>query len=217
MQEYPATYTDAHGSEKTVITNDGETLRMVVRGVEFSGKSFDLLSPKSGTPQSQLATFTLNLDCLCACQMEWQMPVPILDSSHQALGEFQIRLVLGNPEPNGCIDGEELLITLVYKDQRFSGKGTSGWFEDELLDVQSKLPDGVYMTACINCLYSDYSVYGHGLFGDMLCFRNAKAEYLKVRTKLQYMTMPVGPERDVQETFLCSEFERRVPGTGYRG
>jgi hypothetical protein len=217
MQEYPATYTDVHGSEKTVITNDGKTLRMVVRGVEFSGISFDLLSPSAEIPQNQLETFTLNSECLCACRIEWLMAVPIFDLGNQSIGELQNALILGNPQPNGCLDKEDLFITLVYKDQRFSGKGTSGWFEDELLDVQSKLPDGIYMRACINCLYSDYSVYGHCLFGDMLCFRNAKAKYLEVRTKLQYLTMPVGPERDVQETFLCPEFERRVPGTGYRG
>ena len=34
------------------------------------------------------------------------------------------------------------------------------------------------MKACINCAISDYSPYGNGLFGNMICFRGNKAGYL---------------------------------------
>jgi len=30
-------------------------------------------------------------------------------------------------------------------------------------------------------MFSDYSPYGHGLFGCMMCFRNLKEEYVKVK------------------------------------
>jgi hypothetical protein len=97
-----------------------------------------------------------------------------------------VELALGDPAPNGRLDREQLRIVLEYDDQRFVGHGTSGWFEDELLAIQSQLPEGVYIKACINCLYSDYNPYGHGLFGCMMCFRNLKAEYLKVTTKKEF-------------------------------
>ncbi len=49
----------------------------------------------------------------------------------------------------------------------------------------------------------------------MLCHREAKVQYLAVRSKADYWSVPV-TER-VPETHLCAEYERRVPGTGYRG
>ena len=49
----------------------------------------------------------------------------------------------------------------------------------------------------------------------MLCHREAKVQYLAVRSKADYWSVPV-TER-VPETHLRAEYERRVPGTGYRG
>jgi hypothetical protein len=48
---YPAPYQDASSQEVTGIENDGKTLRMVVRGVEFAGETFDLFQPVTG-PES---------------------------------------------------------------------------------------------------------------------------------------------------------------------
>ena len=89
--------------------------------------------------------------------------------------------------------------------------------EPVLNDPQAQLPEAVFIKACINCLYSDYSLYGHGLFGCMMCFRNLKADYLKVTTKKDFWSVHGRQDRFVQETYLCPEFERRIPGTGYRG
>lgn len=132
-------------------------------------------------------------------------------------GSLSVELVLGDAVPHSGIDREQLQIVLEYNSQRFDGSGTSGWFEDELLDIQSQMPEGVFIKACINCLYSDYSPYGHGLFGSMMCIRNLKAEYLKVTTKHEFWSVHGRQDRFVQETYLCPEFERRIPGTGYRG
>ena len=132
-------------------------------------------------------------------------------------GALLVDLVLGDPAPNGGIDREGLRLVLQFDGRTFSGPGTSGWFEDELLAIQAQLPEGVFIKACVNCLYSDYSPYGHGLFGGMMCFRNLKAEYLKVTTKDGFWSVHGRQDRFVQETYLCPEFERRVAGTGYRG
>ena len=56
----------------------------------------------------------------------------------------------------------------------------------------------------------------------MICFRANKAGYLALPTgedfsKDAYFAV-LGMVSDmVQETHLCPEFERRTPGTGYRG
>tara|TARA_R110000850_G_scaffold275084_1_gene413662 strand:+ start:2131 stop:2304 length:174 start_codon:yes stop_codon:yes gene_type:complete len=56
-----------------------------------------------------------------------------------------------------------------------------------------------------------------GYLGDMMCFRNLKQEYLQVKSKQEFFHIHDHFERQVQETWLCDEFELRVPGTGYRG
>ena len=217
MDRYPAKYTDVHGSEETTITNDGQTLRMTIRGLEFTSTDFDSLEPPHEATQQQLEHFRLHRNCLCSCRIECRIPIPIRDHGTQSRGTLLVDLILGVPTANRGLDREDFRLVLEYDNERFSGSGQSGWFEDELLEIQRQLPDDVFMRACINCLYSDYSPYGHGLFGYMMCFRNLKQEYLKVTTKDEFWSVHDRYDRLVQETYLCPEFERRVPGTGYRG
>jgi hypothetical protein len=70
------------------------------------------------------------------------------------------------------------------------------------------------LRCCVTCLYSDYSPTGNGLMG-MRCHRGVKEQYLRVKSKADYWPVPVTEE--VPETYLCEEYEVRIPGTGYRG
>ncbi len=217
MSIYPTIYTDKYGTEKAIISNDGDSLQTCLRGIEFSGSEFDDLSPSTDGNVEKLKQFTFNQDCLCSCRIACQIPILMSDNGIEKSGELLLEVILGDPAKNGGIDREDVRIILAFKQFRYNGRGTSGWFEDELLDIQKQLPAGVFMKACINCAYSDYSPYGHGSFGCMKCFRNLKAEYLKVKSKSDFWAVHDLNERYVQETFLCPEFKRRVPGTGYRG
>ncbi len=58
---------------------------------------------------------------------------------------------------------------------------------------------------------------GHGLFDGLACFRDNKQGYLSVQTKRDLFGIWGTMTEFVQETFRCPEFERRAPGTGYRG
>jgi hypothetical protein len=91
---------------------------------------------------------------------------------------------------------------------------TDAWFEDGLLGLEETLPPQMRLMCCVTCLYSDYSPGGHGLMG-MRCHRDAKEQYLAVRSKADYWNVPVTEE--VPETYLCPEYRRRIAGTGYRG
>ncbi len=217
MNCYPVKYTDASGSEVTTITNDGETLRMVVRGLEFSGDDFDSFEPPDDATGEQLQTFELRNGWLCSLQLEFEIPIPVCSSAQSSSGSLAVVLRLGKAAPSGVRDHDELSIALRYDGQEIVGPGTSGWFEDELIGIQKQLPAGVFMQACINCLYSDYSPFGHGMFGGMMCFRNLKDEYLQVTSKAEFFTVHDRHAGHVQETYLCPEFKLRIPGTGYRG
>ena len=129
---------------------------------------------------------------------------------------MEMCLELGRPAVNGGLDRQALALSIHVGRQAFRSAGTKGWFEDELLSLQSSLPPGTYLKACINCAHSDYSPYGHRMFGGMACFRNLKEEYSQVKDKFDLFRI-LDKAEVVQETFLCQEFEKRLPGTGYRG
>ena len=57
---YPTVYRDKFGEEVTTIYNDGQELRMIVRGVEFVSNSFHSFNCPPDTDQSLLERFTLS-------------------------------------------------------------------------------------------------------------------------------------------------------------
>jgi hypothetical protein len=219
---YPAKYKDRISTEQTTIENDGEMLTMVVRGVRFRGNDFDGFEPQEVSDAKALSLFRLFHGSLCFCVIEADIPIPVVTPTGTVDGLLTFELELGEPLPTGQMDRERLKLTLVVKEDTYSSEGETGWFEDEMLDVQRKLPPGTFMKACINCSFSDYSPYGHGLFGNLICFRANKMGYLGLPSgkdfdKKNYFAVMETVSDMVQETHLCPEFERRAPGTGYRG
>lgn len=217
MQSYPAKYSDEYGEELTTIHNDGKTLRITVRGVDFAGRDFDGLEPADNSTKQKLQTFSLGkFRELCECKIKCEIPIKI-----QAQKEIPAKLImnlgLGKETVRGGPDEEDLILTLQYDGKEFRSNGTSGWFEDELVGLQKQLPVGHHLKCCFGCAFSDYWPAGHGLFGSMHCFRNSKVEYLAVTTKADFWKIADSVAEIVQETYLCAEFEIRKPNTGYRG
>jgi hypothetical protein len=213
---YPARYKDRFGEESTTIQNESETLTMVVRGVRFRGADFDSLEPQDVPDPAQLTSFTFLHGSLCFCAIEADIPVPVVTPTGTVDGLLTFELDLGEPLPTGQMD-RELRLGLAVSGRNYLSDGRTGWFEGEMLDLQGKLPPGTFMKACINCAFSDYSPSGHGLFGGLACFRGNKAGYRAVTCKDDLFAVWDTMTEFVQETHLCPEFERRVPGTGYRG
>jgi hypothetical protein len=141
--------------------------------------------------------------------LEWTMPLGVAVGDRLAEACLDARLSLGS--------GQELLRLVLRWEGGVAESRERGWFEDALADLQAQLPEGVSMRCCFACAFSDYHPVGHGLFGGLACFRDNKDGYLAVHSKNELW--PVWPTRTewVQETFVCPEFQVRVPGTGYRG
>lgn len=217
MSSYPARYSDRNGTLQTLIENDGHELAVVIRGVRFAGRDFDMLDPQPGEGTRELSSFTLSHGSLAAFILEWAMPIRVREGDRVSVAALECRIDLGLERRVGRLEHEILFLALEHSLGRFESSGKSGWFEDELLEIQAALPAGHKLEACITCLYSDYSPYGHGLFGNMLCFRNLKTEYLRVKSKDDFWAVHDRYEEMVQETYLCPEYETRIPGTGYRG
>jgi len=217
MEIYPAKFTDKNGEVETTIRNDWKVLRMNVREVEFIGTDFDSLEPENETDKLKLEKFSSAQGDLCDYRINFEMPIEIMVDERTVIGKLKVLIELGKPDIKGGIDREDVLLTLSYDGKVFRSQGTSGWFEDELLDIQKQLPPNHKIKCCFGCAFSDYSVYGHGLFGDLLCYRNIKEDYKRVSDKRDFMEIMGKAIKSVQETYLCPEFEVRKVGTGYRG
>jgi len=210
--EFRAIYSDRNGSEQTTVHNDGATLGLTLRGVFFSGSDFDSLVPDPLSDRQLLGQFSLVNGSLCGCTIECEIPVPVVRENRTTVSALLVaRLRLGLQAANGGLDEETLQLSLLLQDRIYASPGRSGWFADELVGLSAALPDGAYLKACINCGLSDYCPGGHGLFGGMLCFREHKAEYHEVKNKsdLFKLLATIAKPSFVQETFLCSDFEKR--------
>ena len=205
---FPGVYRDKHGSETIELHNDGDILRTTIRGVAFCGDDFDSLAPAADTAPDALVSFTLGAGSLCDCGLRVEIPIHISLRGSVAEGILDAKLDIGAPAANGGVEHEHLQLTLACDGSRITSPGTSGYFESELREIQKQLPEDIYLKTCFNCLYADYSPYGYGLFGSMLCFRNIKNEYLQVSNKEEFWAIHGRQERLVQETHLCEEFER---------
>jgi uncharacterized protein DUF6304 len=213
---FPAIYHDSHGQAAAEIAIDGRELHLKVRGIEFSGLDFDALEPNPGSAPTELAVFALQSGCLVSCEIELTMPILVAVGNARQHCPLHLRIEVPRTEPE-VRTWAKAFLTLTIGDKTFRSAGHSGLFELEMLDIQHQLPEGAYLKACINCAYSDYSPAGQDMTG-MMCFRLHKAAYLGVVGKFDMfrVTAETKPEY-VQEFHLCPEFERRRPGTGYRG
>ncbi|KIA62548.1 hypothetical protein FG87_25070 [Nocardia vulneris] len=86
--------------------------------------------------------------------------------------------------------------------------------ETGLPRLADALPAGVSLKCCFTCLYSDYMPSSGQAMG-IACFRDDKERYLAIRSKFDIWRLR--RTEWVPETYLCSEYQRRVRGTGYRG
>jgi Family of unknown function (DUF6304) len=218
MVSWPGRYRDRHGSEQITIDNDGRLLTTTIRGVHFAGQDFDCLEPECGSFGVD-TSFSLSDGCLCACELEWDIPVPVVAAGVQIDGVLRCALVLGAPRPSppGGIDTEELTIALHTANAVYGTGRPFGFFEFALDDIHRQLPAETYLKACITCAWSDYSPGGGGLFMGLACFRDVKDGYRAVRGKRDIFALWSSRTGYVQETHLCPEYERRVGDVGYRG
>nr|BFE59837.1 hypothetical protein GCM10020063_043630 [Dactylosporangium thailandense] len=206
-------YSDRHGSEAITIQNDGRTLAVRIRGVDFRGAAFDVLDPVE--PLGPGAPFLLTGDSLCACTIECDVPVQVTaaaDAVEPAV--LRCRIVLGTPDDRGARDRVEL--ALHHEAGVFATAGAHADFEAALIEVQRALPSGLGLRACISCAFSDYHPAGVAMFGGLACFRDNKAGYRAVNGKRDIFATWGTLTEFVQETYLCAEYERR-DNEGYRG
>jgi hypothetical protein len=211
----PGFYSDSRGREAIRISIDNRTISTEIRGVRFTGDSFDDLMPATN-PGTEIA-FSLHHGALCSCTIEWTMPVTLATRGCDQAADLHCRLILGDPGQRGGLDREDLHLTLNYNTGRAASGAAAGDFETALIAVQRELLPGVELKACISCGLSDYSPAGSGLFGSLACFRDNADAYQTVSSKQQIFQIWDTFTEYVAETYLCPRYQRRKPHAGYRG
>jgi hypothetical protein len=97
------------------------------------------------------------------------MPLPVMSGNEILDGALHVRLELGSPRQNpttpvtGGRDRDELLLILTVAGQACRSCGKPGWFDDELLEIEAALPNGIYLRCCHYCACANYSPVGFGL------------------------------------------------------
>jgi hypothetical protein len=182
-------------------------IRTTIRGIEFSGTDFDALAPHDERQAEQAGFVRVDLDWLRAATLSGVLPCTIYRAESPSRASIEFVLPLGDPY-------EDHALRLKLLGPMPVAEGEGGSFEDAMISLLERIPFDVRPVCCFTCLYSDYSPAGHGLTG-MICHRTAKERYRATRSK--YEVMATQAAELVLETHLCPEWEKRVPGTGYRG
>ena len=208
MEVYPAKYTDKNGEFETMIRNDWKNLQFKVKNVEFFGTSFDSFQPNKFTPMDNLVIFDLDKhNELCNYQIKCEIPVIVLESSKETKAILNVKFERKTSQDEDLI--YKLLLTMKYRDEEFQSTVLED-FEECLGQISSqlrKLPNEPALKCCFGCGLSDYSVYGHGIFGSLLCFKKQKDKFLDMKTRFDYYDLLEEKNLEyVQETYLCSEY-----------
>lgn len=217
-----AKYIDKYGEEITSITSDGNTLNIMIRDVLFEGRSFEYLSPKAKSIKELKNKFNFyNDDCLCDCEFVISRPIEIFNGRESFNGLLKINILLGQSMGNAIdeLTNIQTQILLDFENEHFITKkynypagGAIGDIETALFALKDQLPSGYTLKCCFFCLYSTYSPHGKNYFGDMQCYRNLKSQYSTPKElKESQFWHNYHPERYVQETYLCMDYDVKPP------
>ncbi|MGW4531037.1 DUF6304 family protein [Nocardia sp. NPDC004340] len=186
----------------------GYEISTVVRGIPLSGGDLDCIEPDPPDPRAREAlSLDDRFDALTRCRLTGELPCTVVVSGVRRAEVVRFTLDL---TPDTQRDKLRLSLTLngaTYETDCHA-------FETGLQELIAALPEGTSLVCCYTCLYADYSPVSGPIMG-MRCYREAKEQYLAVRTEPDIWNVPA--TEAVPETYLCSQYRVRIPGTGYRG
>ncbi|HYJ76907.1 MAG TPA: DUF6304 family protein [Kineosporiaceae bacterium] len=164
----------------------------VIRGVRVRGGDFDTLLPRvRGEGDGLLRWDRLGLvECVLAGD------IPITVESGGVARPVVLRFTL-DLRRSSRADPRTGILRLTCVLDGVETTVTDDWFEDGLVALETVLPGGHRIMACLTCEYADHSPTGHGLTG-MRCRRDADVAGVR------------GVTEEVLETYLCTSFRRRL-------
>ncbi|SNR14164.1 DUF6304 family protein [Tenacibaculum jejuense] len=233
--KYNITYKDNHGIIKGTLENryternytKDYSLELKLENIFFKGDTFDGLEIQNekNYDKEQLNRFSFNeLRTHGAKEVVKELTNCIIKLDLQL--EFTHKKSLLPKKVNGILvialgsysSKEDPIFKYTFSVLNTEYKVAGYSFEELFDNLKETIKDNYLIKNCYGCNYSDYSPYGRGSFGDMLCLKNAKEKYLKINGKDGLLELMSNEKIiQVQETYLCSKFEFRKENIGYRG
>ncbi|MHC5309155.1 DUF6304 family protein [Myroides sp. LJL116] len=219
MQVYKGILTTKWGSYEAIITNDFKQFYLQVGKVLFEGSDFGSLELKSHNIYNSSDLNIFDLEVYKNGQQEYlelvnyilrfELPLNLIDTKLKE--EFSVEAKCFYTQREGV---DRTQISFSIHDELFEAAGD---FLELVFDELQHAFKGRYrFKNCYGCLFADYSVYGQGVIGPMLCFKNQKQAYLKIVTKQEYLNLDE-PDALQQELYCCEDFQSRDIVVGYRG
>ncbi len=203
-------YSDAHGCEDLTVDAQGNQVTTVLRGVTFTGNGLNDLAPVSALATD--APFALYYEALCACTIEWTMPVSLDTPTGVRQADLICTLTLGDPPDRPGLYYENLDLTLECGDMRAQTTGAHDIFETALTDLAAQLLPGVRLRACVNCSLAAYPPFrGSEFLGGLACFRDNEEEFLATSGKGELNQIWGSRTEFVLETYLCPRYRPALP------
>lgn len=213
MEKQIAIYEDQNGTIEGSLYYDGRLLHLHLSGVDFSSEFMDGFSPESKEidPRFQLDAYNE----LTNFKLRFQLPMRFFVIDKIEFLSLSCELSVQKDQEN--YSRPYLRCKLQWNNTEIN-MPAAGTIEGAIKQLNAQLPQNTKFIGCYNCRFSDYSVYGQQFWGSMLCFKNIKETYSKVKGKDKYTELMDDFDRLVPESNYCAEFEERPKTfTGYRG
>jgi Family of unknown function (DUF6304) len=206
-------YSDAHGREEITVDALGNQVTTVLRGVTFTGNGLNDLAPVTALARD--APFTLYYEALCACTIEWTMPVSLDTPDGVRQADLICTLTLGDPPDRPGLYYESLCLQLAYDGMCARTTGSHDLFETALADLSAELLPGVTLRACVTCGLSAYPPFrGSDFLGGLACFRDNEDAFLAISGKAELNQIWGTRTEFVLETYLCPRYRPALPAGG---
>jgi hypothetical protein len=204
MASYPTTYIDNFGKEESFFVSDGTSLTIQLRNQLFVGQGFDSLGWQDTEKATNLDFSFTAQGFLTDCCFKVKFPIQVRRHAEMLHATLSIDMLLKHSEQP--ISSAFALTVNNHVFDLQDGHVREMWFEDQMIQLQTLLPQDLKMNACIFCAYSNYGVAGSDSFGTLHCFKDIKEEIVLVDNKSDYMDVAANKGVPTQETFWCPAF-----------
>lgn len=214
MENHKVIYRDQEGMLEGSMSYDGEDLILQLAGLNFSSRFMDGFIPDNHEEVTNRFELDAHND-LTNFSLLFNLPLRFLCDKKIEFLNLICELEVQKDDDN--YSRPYLRCKFQLNDLEIDIP-TAGTIEGAINQLNKQLPSTIKYIGCYNCKFSDYSVYGQQFWGSMLCFKNIKHAYSRVKNKDEYMDLMDNFNKLVPESHYCNEFEERPKiHTGYRG
>jgi hypothetical protein len=204
-------YVDKVGTIIATTQYEKDEFILDIDGTKFTTDNFNFFQWFSGNKQDRIKVDELNR--LLNCSLIFNFPIAIFKNEVVCQSILEVEIQIGSEqEPNDCKILKQKLTLESYSIE------SNSCVNIELEKLIKILPIFLKIRSCFTCASSDYGVYGNSFFGSMVCFKNVKEEYSKIKGKEElFIELLKKGEGFFDETYSCDDYKIRQKNTGYRG